>query len=306
MPGLGFVLGGVLTEMVEPRASFLVGRRGVVAVVAAAVPFLGGMNWGARPAPRGPDGSAANRSSGRARRGRRVIGAPQDLGARVELEVMAPVNRPFPRFIAESPHELEPHGRWRTTLEDLSAPRADRSRGTRSWESGRDRLVPGPDLRDQNVRPRPGLDGGRSRGFRLRIVHPPAESPQPADFVARADYAVETAADNPDWKLDLNDEVIAPWRGPAGATGELTLVWGTPLVPGAVAGTAEIENETLDQCALDQHKRFTLVALDAVTGFGDDLYLEIKLWNKRGDLLASETLYERGRKEEDEEEPEHG
>ena len=29
-----------------------------------------------------------------------------------------------------------------------------------------------------------------------------------------------------------------------------------------------------------------------MTEFGDDLYLEIKLWNKRGDLLASETLYE--------------
>ena len=37
-----------------------------------------------------------------------------------------------------------------------------------------------------------------------------------------------------------------------------------------------------------------LVALDAVTEFGDDLYLEIKLWNKRGDLLAGETLYEEG------------
>jgi hypothetical protein len=71
------------------------------------------------------------------------------------------------------------------------------------------------------------------------------------------------------------------------------------MVPGAVAVTAEIENETLDQCALDQHKRFTLVALDAVTEFGDDLFLEIKLWNKRGDLLASETLYEEG--DEDEE-----
>jgi hypothetical protein len=65
--------------------------------------------------------------------------------------------------------------------------------------------------------------------------------------------------------------------------------------------TAEIENETLDQCALDQHKRFTLVALDAVTEFGDDLYLEIKLWNKRGDLLASETLYEEGNEEDEKE-----
>jgi hypothetical protein len=130
------------------------------------------------------------------------------------------------------------------------------------------------------------------------------DSPQPTDFIARADYTVETADANPTWKLDLNDEVIARWRGPAGSTGDLTLVWGTPLVPGAVAVTAEIEEETLDQCALDQHQRFTLVALDAVTEFGDDLYLEIKLWNKRGDLLASETLYEEGAEEEEKEEEE--
>jgi hypothetical protein len=73
-----------------------------------------------------------------------------------------------------------------------------------------------------------------------------------------------------------------------------------------VAVTAEIEDETLDQCALDQHQRFTLVALDAVTGFGDDLYLEIKLWNKRGDLLAGETLYEDGEEVEEAEGSETG
>jgi hypothetical protein len=114
----------------------------------------------------------------------------------------------------------------------------------------------------------------------------------PADFFARADYTSETAADNPSWKLDLNDEVIGPWRGPEGTGGELTLVWGTPLVRGAVAATAELDEETLDQCQLDEQGRFTLVALDAVSGFGDELYLEIKLWSKSGDLLASETLYE--------------
>ena len=64
-------------------------------------------------------------------------------------------------------------------------------------------------------------------------------------------------------------------------------------MPGAVAVAAEIEDETLDQCA-GPASEATLVALDAVTEFGDDLYLEIKLWNKRGDLLAGETLYEEG------------
>jgi hypothetical protein len=124
---------------------------------------------------------------------------------------------------------------------------------------------------------------------------------EPSDFFARADYASETAAENPGWKLDLNDEVIAPWRGPEGSSGDLTIVWGTPLVPGAAAATAELDNETLDQCELDQQDRFTLVALDAATGFGDDLFVEIKLWNKHGEMLASETLYEQAEEGEGEE-----
>jgi hypothetical protein len=206
---------------------------------------------------------------------------------------MAPSSRPFPRFIAESPHELEPHGRWRTMLDELfrTACRSietdeelgavgevtwfpDRTYGIRTFVPAQASTESGPEV------------------FGFVSFTRSDESPEPADFVARADYTVETAADNPTWKLDLNDEVIARWRGPEGSGGDLTLVWGTPLVPGAVAVTAEVEDETLDQCALDQHQRFTLVALDAVTGFGDDLYLDIKLWNKRGDLLATESLYE--------------
>jgi acetylornithine deacetylase/succinyl-diaminopimelate desuccinylase-like protein len=37
--------------------------------------------------------------------------------------------------------------------------------------------------------------------------------------------------------------------------------------------------------------RFTLVAVDAVSGFGDDLYLEVKLWNRTLRPIASESLY---------------
>jgi hypothetical protein len=206
---------------------------------------------------------------------------------------MAPTSRPFPRFVAESPHELEPSGRWRTMLEELfgSACKSirsdeelgevgeitwfpDRTYGIRTFVPARSTTQAGPEV------------------FGFVSFTRSDEAPEPTDFIARADYTTETAAENPDWKLDLNDEVISRWRGAEGTGGDLTLVWGTPLVPGAVAVTAEIEDETLDQCALDQHQRFTLVALDAVTGFGDDLYLEVKLWNKRGDLLATETLYD--------------
>ena len=69
--------------------------------------------------------------------------------------------------------------------------------------------------------------------------------------------------------------MIGSWRGPGGAQGDLTLVWGTPLRAGAAIATAELDGETVDQCALGQARRFTLVALDAVEGFGDTLYLEV-------------------------------
>ena len=72
----------------------------------------------------------------------------------------------------------------------------------------------------------------------------------------------------------------------------MTLVWGLPLVRGAVAVTAELEGETIDQAPVADG-RFTLVAVDAVHGFGDDLYLEVKLWDRNVALVASESLYAR-------------
>jgi hypothetical protein len=206
---------------------------------------------------------------------------------------MPPISRPLPRFVAEPPHDREPHGRWRAALEELfkSACKQieseeslgtagpiewfpDRTYGVRTFVPARAPTEAGPEL------------------FGYVSYTRADASAEPADFVAQADYTAEIAADNPEWKLDLNDEVISRWRGPGGTQGDLTLVWGTPLVAGAVAVTAEVEGETLDQCALDDRGRFTLVAIDAVTGFGDDLYLEITAWNRSGEALASETLYE--------------
>lgn len=44
MPGVGFVLGGVVAALVSPRATFLIAGLGVVAIVAIATPILG-MKW---------------------------------------------------------------------------------------------------------------------------------------------------------------------------------------------------------------------------------------------------------------------
>jgi hypothetical protein len=209
---------------------------------------------------------------------------------------MPPTDRPLPAFIAEPPHELEPSGRWRSLLEKLFKEACESIEGDENL--GRAGPITWFPDRTYGVRTfvpaRAPTEGGPELFGFVSFARTP-DAPEPAEFVARADYATEVAADNPDWKLDLNDEVIARWHGPRGGGGDLTLIWGMPLVAGGAVATAELEEHTLDQCELDAEGRFTLVAIDAVSGFGDELYLEIKLWNKRGELLATETLYEEDR-----------
>jgi hypothetical protein len=113
----------------------------------------------------------------------------------------------------------------------------------------------------------------------------------PEDLRGKADFTDVLAEDNPDWKIDLNDDVIGRWRGEAGMAGDVTLVWGRPLVPGAAAATAELEAETVDQEAVSDD-RFTLLALDALVGYGDEIYMTVKLWSKRAVELAAESLYD--------------
>ncbi len=104
------------------------------------------------------------------------------------------------------------------------------------------------------------------------------------------------AESNPDWKLDLNDEVIGSWRGEQGNKADMTLVWGVALVPGGATVTAELAEVAVDQTELVED-RFTLIAPD---NYRSD-YLEIKLWSKSGDELARESPYlEDGDEEGDE------
>jgi hypothetical protein len=85
--------------------------------------------------------------------------------------------------------------------------------------------------------------------------------------------------------------VIGAWRAEGDRGGDITLVWGLPLVRGAVAATAELDGEVLDQAPV-QDGRFTLIAVDAVRGFGDELYLEIRLWDRTLRQIATESLYD--------------
>ncbi len=81
---------------------------------------------------------------------------------------------------------------------------------------------------------------------------PGSNSDEPTDLRSKVDFTDVTAEDNPEWKIDINDDVIGSWRTDGGRGGDVTLIWGLPLVRGAVAATAELDDEPLDQAPVDR------------------------------------------------------
>jgi hypothetical protein len=223
--------------------------------------------------------------------------------------VSPPVARPIPRFVADSAQEGLPYGRWAERirhefaracekLADEAGARLDPESvfffPERGW--GGRIYIP------VTGRPPEDADVSRTEYFGY-VSFERGEDEEPGDLRATADFTDVTADDHPEWKIDINDEVIGAWRSDAGRGGDVTLVWGLPLVRGAVAATAELGSDVVDQTPIHEG-RFTLIAVDAVKGFGDDLYLEVRLWDRRLNELASESLYaEPEEAEEAEEEP---
>ena len=199
---------------------------------------------------------------------------------------MPPTDRFVISFAAEPPQEGLPYGRWADTLarhfvdacaevdtegEEIGEPQAirwfpDRTYGGRTY-------IPAVARTSENYELFGFVSFAEAQGG-------------PADFEARVDFTAEVAETNPEWKLDLNDEVIGRWRGEEGNTADITLVWGIPLIPGGALVTAELANLAVDQCEL-LDDRFTLIAPD---NYRQD-FLEIKLWDQRGQELARESLY---------------
>ncbi|HSZ15295.1 MAG TPA: hypothetical protein VK790_14770 [Solirubrobacteraceae bacterium] len=202
---------------------------------------------------------------------------------------MAPEQRFVPRFAAEPPQEELPYGRWAERLreeflaaalplddeeEDVGEPGAIAWYPDRTWH-GRT-YVPATTI--------------TSNGYELfgyvRFI-PGDDEHEPSDLSAHVDFTTETAERNPDWKLDLCDEIIGGWRGESGATAAMTLVWGRPLISGGQIVTAELAELAVDQCPLIE-ERFTLIAPD---DYRHDL-LEIKLFDGRAREIARESLYD--------------
>jgi hypothetical protein len=215
---------------------------------------------------------------------------------------MPPTRRPLPRFIADASQEGSASGRYEERLRgafaDVCEPLAAEAGAGLDPETVK--WFPDRAWGGRTYVPATGRAAEAVTGEDGETVYPEyygwvsfrrdSDDDEPQDLRGKADFTDVTAEQNPDWKIDINDDVVGGWRTDGGRGGDVTLVWGLPLVRGAVAATAELEGETLDQAPVTDG-RFTLVAVDAVHGFGDDLFLEIKLWNRAVREVASESLY---------------
>jgi hypothetical protein len=199
-----------------------------------------------------------------------------------------PQDRFVPRFAAEPPQDLLPYGRWAERLQEefLAACLRVDTEGEQLGDPGD--IVWYPD-RTWHGRTFVPATAPTSAGFELYgyvSYAPGGDGEEPADFHSEADFTGETAEANPDWAIDLCDEVIGTWRGEQGKAAAMTLVWGRPMVEGAAVATAELADLAVDQCVLVEG-RFTLVAPDDYRGDT----LDVKLFDARGREVAHESLY---------------
>jgi hypothetical protein len=208
---------------------------------------------------------------------------------------MPPEPRQVCRFAAEPPQELLPYGRWAQRLQGeflAACLRIEDEVG----EPGEPVWFPDRTWGGRTYVP---VTCRTSSGLELfGVVHytPPVEDGQePGDFTASAEWTEETVEANPDWTIDLCDEVVGGWRGERGHVAAMTLVWGTPVVAQAAVVTGELAGLTVDQCVLLEN-RFTLLAPDA---YGGDT-LDVAVWDADGRELARESLYDEDGDEEDE------
>jgi hypothetical protein len=203
---------------------------------------------------------------------------------------MPPTDRYVARFAAEPPQEGLPYGRWADRLrhEFLGAVlRIEPDDGDDLGEPGDIVWFPDRTWDGRTYVPATARTTTGQEVFGYVSFTPGTEDHEPDHFRAQADYTDAIAEEHPEWKLDLNDEVLGGWRGEGGNVAAMTLVWGRPLVDGGAVVTAELADLAVDQCELLE-QRFTLVAPDDYRGDT----LDIRLWDAKGTELAAESLYE--------------
>ncbi len=200
---------------------------------------------------------------------------------------MPPTDRLVARFAAEPPQEPLPYGRWADRLREeflaacLTIDDEVGEPGDIVWFP--DRTWSGRTYVPATCRTSTGIEL-----FGVVSFAPAVEDGQePEAFSATADWTEETVEANPDWTIDLCDEVVGGWRGENGNVAAMTLVWGTPVVDRVAVATAELAGLAVDQCALVED-RFTLLAPDDYRGDT----LEIAVFDGGGKELARESLYD--------------
>ena len=133
---------------------------------------------------------------------------------------MPPVERFVCRFAAEPPQAGLPDGDWATTLqaEFLAACLRIDDEGQDLGEAGDLRWFPD---RTWNGRTFVPVTATTTTGLELfGFVSFLPGDPEPSDFESSADFTSETAERNPDWRIDLCEEVVGRWRGEGGRSAE--------------------------------------------------------------------------------------
>jgi hypothetical protein len=198
-------------------------------------------------------------------------------------------DRFVPRFAAEPPQDLLPYGRWAQALQEefLAACLRIDDEGEDLGEAGDILWFPDRTWHGRTFVPGVARTANGYELYGYVSYAPGGDGEEPSDFHAVADFTADTAEANPDWAIDLCDEVIGTWRGEQGKAAAMTLVWGRPMVDGGAVATAELADLAVDQCILVEG-RFTLIAPDDYRGDT----LDVKLFGRRGEELATESLYD--------------
>jgi hypothetical protein len=203
------------------------------------------------------------------------------------VRAMPPEDRFVPRFAAEPPQELLPYGRWGERLQQeflaacLEVDEEIGEPGELVWFP--DRTWGGRAYVPVTCRTSTGLELYGGVSFAPAVE----DGQEPDHFRATADWTEETVENNPEWTIDLCEEVVGGWRGEQGEVAAMTLVWGTPVVDRVAIATAELAGLTVDQCALVDN-RFTLLAPDDYRGDT----LEVALFDAGLREVAREALWD--------------
>jgi len=162
---------------------------------------------------------------------------------------------PEERFVPASPPSLArglPYGRWAERL-SAGVPRGP------AWRSTPRRPTWASPARSAGTSTARGTGGHTCRvtsitanGYELfgHVSFVGAvEGGDPSDFTAQVDFTEETAERNPDWELDLCDEVIRVLaRCTTGRSPRWTLSGGRPLSPAGRSSPRGWRSRPVDQC----------------------------------------------------------